>query len=309
MQHKAAPQHAAMAQHQREQPDDPLDARLVLEHRSEMREIHLRLAPGRGLEADLERRHLVGPDLAQQVGKDGITAAVAELTQFAVQPAAGQLRKRRQALAQIGLEGLQLRYPRLAWTVRWRLQPLCDVSTHCLAVELHPAGDGRNADTLAMQFKDHDDLPKSDQRRIPQSERDIIAHQRHLLARILRLRPSAHLGNFQPAQVGIIRPALTNSEPGAAMRPIRLAATAARWTPLKPRFCRMGVRPIQPMATRPTASTPTERGRVSCRDAMSTSAKSAGGDGMAALGPCEPRGSVRGIASQAAGWLAVRRAA
>src|SRR5271167_2441744 len=210
MQHKAAPQHAAMAQHQREQPDDPLDARLVREHRSEMREIHLRLAPGRGLEADLERRHLVGPDLAQQVGKDGITAAVAELTQFAVQPAAGQLRKRRQALAQIGLEGLQLRYPRLAWTVRWRLQPLCDVSTHCLAVELHPAGDGRNADTLAMQFKDHDDLPKSDQRRIPQSERDIIAHQRHLLARILRLRPSAHLGNFQPAQVGIIRPALTN---------------------------------------------------------------------------------------------------
>jgi hypothetical protein len=28
-----------------------------------------------------------------------------------------------------------LRYPRLAWTVGRRLQPLCDVSTHCLAVE------------------------------------------------------------------------------------------------------------------------------------------------------------------------------
>jgi hypothetical protein len=61
-----------------------------------------------------------------------------------------------------------------------------------------------------VQFKDHDDLPKSDQRRIPQSgKEDIIAYQHRLLARILRLRPSAHLGNFQPAQVGIIRPAVT----------------------------------------------------------------------------------------------------
>ena len=75
MQHKAAPQHAAVAQHQREQPDDPLDARLVAEDRTEMRKIHLRLAPGRGLEADLEPRHLVGPDLAQQIGEDGVTAA------------------------------------------------------------------------------------------------------------------------------------------------------------------------------------------------------------------------------------------
>jgi hypothetical protein len=32
---------------------------------------------------------------------------------------------------------------------------------------------------------------------------------RQLLPRVLRLTPSAHLGNFQPAQVGIIRPALT----------------------------------------------------------------------------------------------------
>jgi hypothetical protein len=55
MQHEAAPEHAAVAQHHREQPDDPLDAGLIGEDRSEMREIHLRLAAGRGLEADLER--------------------------------------------------------------------------------------------------------------------------------------------------------------------------------------------------------------------------------------------------------------
>jgi hypothetical protein len=61
-----------------------------------------------------------------------------------------------------------------------------------------------------VQFKDHDNFPKSDQRRTPGSRKgDIIAHQHRLLARILTLTPSAHLGNFQPAQVGIIRPALT----------------------------------------------------------------------------------------------------
>ena len=55
MQHKAAPQHAAVAQHHREQPDDPLDAGLISEDRTEMREIQLRLLAGWGLEADLER--------------------------------------------------------------------------------------------------------------------------------------------------------------------------------------------------------------------------------------------------------------
>jgi hypothetical protein len=115
-----------------------------------MCEIHLRLTSTRGLEADLKRRRLAGPDLAQQVGEDGVAAAVAELAQFAMQSAPGQLWKCCQPLAQIGLERVQLRYPRLAWTVGWRLQPLRDVSTHCLAVELHPARYGRDADALSM---------------------------------------------------------------------------------------------------------------------------------------------------------------
>ena len=54
VQHEAAPQHAAVAEHQREQPDDPLGARLVGEHRAEMREVDLRLPAGRRLEAHLE---------------------------------------------------------------------------------------------------------------------------------------------------------------------------------------------------------------------------------------------------------------
>jgi hypothetical protein len=54
--HEPASQHAAVAEHEREQPHHTLDARLVGEHRAEMREIDLRLTTGRRLEADLEPR-------------------------------------------------------------------------------------------------------------------------------------------------------------------------------------------------------------------------------------------------------------
>ncbi len=93
MQYKAAPEHTAVAQHHREQPEDPLDARGVGEDGSEMREIHLRPTAGRGLESNLERCHLRGPELAQQVDQDGVTAGVAEIAQFAMQSTATQLRK------------------------------------------------------------------------------------------------------------------------------------------------------------------------------------------------------------------------
>ena len=78
VQHEAGPQHAAVAQHQREQPDDPLRARLVGEHRAEMGEVDLRLTAGRRLEAHLERRRLDRPDVAQEVGQDAVAAGVAE---------------------------------------------------------------------------------------------------------------------------------------------------------------------------------------------------------------------------------------
>jgi hypothetical protein len=61
---------------------------------------------------------------------------------------------------------------------------------------------------LAMQFKDHDDLPKSGQRRAPQSERAHHCSSPPATRQDPAAQPSAHLGNFQPAQVGIIRPAL-----------------------------------------------------------------------------------------------------
>ena len=44
-----------MSEHQREQPDDPRDAGLILETHHETGEVDLRLMPGWCLEADLKR--------------------------------------------------------------------------------------------------------------------------------------------------------------------------------------------------------------------------------------------------------------
>ena len=46
MQDEAAPKHAAVTEHKREQPDDPLGTGLVGECRAEVCEIDLRLGPG-----------------------------------------------------------------------------------------------------------------------------------------------------------------------------------------------------------------------------------------------------------------------
>ena len=52
---KAAPHHAAVAEHHREQPDDPLGVGLVGEDSAEEGKIDLRLLARQGLEAALER--------------------------------------------------------------------------------------------------------------------------------------------------------------------------------------------------------------------------------------------------------------
>src|SRR6187455_3378188 len=172
MQDEAAPKHAAVTEHKREQPDDPLGTGLVGEDGAEMRKIDLRLAPRRSLEPNLELRPRDGPDVAQKLGQDRVAAGIAEIAQFAMQPTTGQLRKGGDALAQIALELLQLCRPGLAGTVDRRLQATGDVSAHRLAVEPNAAGNRRNRDTLPMQFKNHNNLPKSDQRRAPLRKRD-----------------------------------------------------------------------------------------------------------------------------------------
>ena len=84
-----------------------------------------------------------------------------------MQAAPGQLRERRKPLAQIARERRDLARPWRPRAIGRRLQATLDVFAHRLAVEPHLAGDRRDAHALPMQFKDHHDLPKSDQRRAP----------------------------------------------------------------------------------------------------------------------------------------------
>jgi hypothetical protein len=88
---KPAPHHAVVAEHHREQPDDPLGVGLVGEDSSEEGKIDLRLLAGRGLKAALERLQRPGPNGAQEVFHRGVATGIAELPDLAQQPAAGQL--------------------------------------------------------------------------------------------------------------------------------------------------------------------------------------------------------------------------
>jgi hypothetical protein len=152
-----------------------------------------------------------GPDLTKQFGEDGVTTGVAEIAQFAMQPPAAQLRKRPQPLAQIRLKGTQLRYPRLTRTVVRRLQA-SRASTHCLKVELRPTRDSRYADALAVQRSPQ----LGPTTHPPKQKRDIIAHPRRGLARILTLRPSAP-GEFSTGTSGDYSPGTHRRKPIGAV--------------------------------------------------------------------------------------------
>ncbi len=171
LRHEPGPQHAAVAQHEREQPNHALDPRLVSEHGAEMREVDLSLPARRRLEAHLEARGRAGPDLAQEILHHGIAAAIAEVADLAVQSAAGQIGIGHHALAQVGLERADLGRARLAWLVDWRLQAALDVFAHRLAVEAGAPRDGGHAQPLPMQIQDHDEFPKPDHHRVPSNSR------------------------------------------------------------------------------------------------------------------------------------------
>src|SRR5207248_3210029 len=135
-----------VAQHEREQPEDPLRARVVGEYRAEVGEVDLRLTAGRRLKAHLEWCRLGRPDVAQQLRQNAVAADVAEFAQLAVQTSPGQLRKRRKPLAQIARERRDLARSRRARAIHRRLQAALDVLVHRLAVEPYLPGNRRYAD-------------------------------------------------------------------------------------------------------------------------------------------------------------------
>ena len=209
VQHEAGPQHAAVAEHQREQPDDPLRPRLVGEHRAEMREVDLRLTPGRRLEAHLERRAgSVGRSSRSEVGQNAVAAGVAEIAQLAMQADRPvSCGKRRKPLAQIARERRDLARPWRPRTIRRRLQASLDVFVHRLAVEPHLAGDRRDAQLPADAIQGSSRPPQVRPTTRPSAWKGaIISHMQPTARRRLL---SAHLGKIQSAHLGIIPPALT----------------------------------------------------------------------------------------------------
>jgi len=212
LRHEPAPQHAAAAEHEREQPDHVLDPWLVGEHGAEMREVDRRLAAGRCLEPHLEACRRAGPGLAQEVLHRRVAAGVAEVADLAVQPAAGQVGKGCHAPAQKGLERADLGRARLPRSVSGRLQAALDVFAHRLAVEAGAPRDGGHAQTLPMQIQDHDEIPKPDHHRIPPNSRGgwwPTAGQRPTAPGSRTSRRRAKPGNIQPPDLRRMQAALT----------------------------------------------------------------------------------------------------
>ena len=106
VQHEAARHHPAVAEHEREQPDDPLGSRFVGKDRAEMSEIRLLLTAGRRLETDLKAGGRSWTHLAQENLQRRVSAGISQPAELARQPTAGQFRNCRDAPTQVALNGV-----------------------------------------------------------------------------------------------------------------------------------------------------------------------------------------------------------
>src|SRR5215212_9121453 len=102
-QDEAAPEEAAVTEHQREEPHDALGARRIGEADPKLREVDLRLPARRRLEPTLETRRLPRTDSAQEVFDHGVAPRIAEVADFPIKPAASQVRGGGHPLPQIPL--------------------------------------------------------------------------------------------------------------------------------------------------------------------------------------------------------------
>ena len=167
MQDKAGDDMPGMTEHQREQPDDPGDARLVLEAGDEAGEVDLRLMAGRRLEANLEGlRPVARPDRGDEALHRGVSAGIAALAQLARQSRRGQLRESRHPLAQIVEIGGELVRPAdLTRSIDRQLQAALDVFANRLRITAGASRDRGHGQSLAVKIQDHHQFSKLDHRR------------------------------------------------------------------------------------------------------------------------------------------------
>jgi len=168
---EAAPHHPAVAEHEREQPDDPLSSRLVGKDRAEVGKIDLCLTAWRRLETDLEAGRRSRANLTQEVLQQRVSASISELADLAIQPTAGQFRNRGDALAQVALKWRQLGRARRPRPVDRRLDAACNVSCDRAPVQTGAPGDRRDGHPLLVQLQYHDQLRQPDHPASPPTHR------------------------------------------------------------------------------------------------------------------------------------------
>ena len=101
VQDKTRPDQAAEAEHEREQPDNARDRRLIGKLQLELGEVDLRLVAGRRFESNFKVRQWSRPKLTQHIGDGGIATLISALAKLPQQSTTGQARIGHHALAQI----------------------------------------------------------------------------------------------------------------------------------------------------------------------------------------------------------------
>ena len=114
VQDKAGPEQAAVAEHQREQPDDACDARLVGKRYLELGEVDLRLVAWRRLEAHFEDGGCRRRQLAECIGDGGVAALIAALFELPKEAPTGQTGPGPDSLTQVRQERVDAPRTRLA---------------------------------------------------------------------------------------------------------------------------------------------------------------------------------------------------
>jgi hypothetical protein len=205
------PQPAAVAQHHAEQPDFAKDAGLRGELDLELGKVHLRLLARSGLEAPLELSRNRGPDQAKIFRQRRIGPLVTHRLDLAMQPARREPGERRQPFGQIRPELVGQSFTRFPRPIDRGLQTPLEIFPHRLAIQPRLPRNRADAQALTLQFQDHHDLPQSHHlRALPLASAGGILRRRWSGGHApLTIGISAKLGNFHPAVLGSLRPALT----------------------------------------------------------------------------------------------------
>ena len=158
---EATPEPPAVAEDDREQPDLARNIGLVGERHRELREVDLRLATRRRLEAALEPYARRRADLPQEIGHPRVSALITHLPDLPQQPGPAEIGEGHDTFAQIVLVGIEQALAGLPRPIDRAFQAALEILPDGLAVASDLPRDRGKAQPLLLQIVDQDDLPQS----------------------------------------------------------------------------------------------------------------------------------------------------